>query len=200
MAAGNNAPFQGLLGHTHIHVHCLLARFAQFQKNVVVRHAGEHACFIKLHVPHQLEVFLDGPDPGRHTGKAVAPRPADFDALAVLGRIQKKLRSRDQPCLSAQAVQKVKHFCHLLHRVRRARLLAVAEGGVGDAHLFRRAGSQQNFVKRGAADARIRKKVTVKLRLFRFLHGQCAASGLMYDRAHGAAILSGAPGAVKIVP
>ena len=120
MAARDDAPLQGLPGQVKIHVHGLLAGLPQLEIDMVVRHAGQHAGLVELHVPGQLEVFLVGADPGGHAREAVAARPADVDALAVLGRVQEELRRRDEARLAAHAVQEVEHLGHLLDRIRRA--------------------------------------------------------------------------------
>ena len=193
VAARNDAPFQGLAGQIHVHVHGLPAGFAQLEKDMVVGHAGKHAGFVEFHVPHQLEVFLGGADPGRDPGKAVAARPADVDALAVLGRVEEEFRRRDQPGFAAQAVQEVEHLGHLLDRVGRPGLLAVAEGGVGNAHLFRRTRSQQHFVERRAANARIGKEFTVELGLFRFVQVQDAVAARLVNDAHGLCLARARP-------
>ena len=186
MAAGDDAPFQSLLGHIHIHVKGRAAGFAQFEKNVIVRHAGEQACFVKFHIAGQAQVLLGSADPGRHPREAVAPRAADVDALAVLGGIKKKFRGRDEPGFTAKTVQKVKHFGDLFDRVGGTGLLAVTEGRVGDAHLLRRPGGQQHFVKRGAADTGVREKFAIELGLFRILQGQGAIAPAPVDNAaHG---------------
>ena len=64
-------------------------------------------------------------------------------------------------------------------------LLARVDLEFGDAHLFRRARSEQHFVKGRAANAGIGKKFAVELGFFRLLHDQgAAASALMDDIAH----------------
>ena len=200
VAAGYDAPFQGLFGHAHIHVHGLLAGFAQLEKNMVVRNAGEHAGFVKFHIAGKLEVFLGGANPGGYTRKTVASGAAHINALAVFGRVQKKFRSRDEPGFSAQSVQKIEHLGHLLDRIGGAGLLAIAKGRVGNAHLFCRSGRQQNLVKRGTANAGVREKLTVELRFFRLLHDQgTAASSLVNNVAHWVSALSRGGRAVKIV-
>ena len=149
-------------------------------------HAEFHAGLVELHVPGQLEVFLVGADPGGHAREAVAARPADVDALAVLGRVQEELRRRDEARLAAHAVQEVEHLGHLLDRIRRPGLLAVTEGGVRDAHLFGRTRGKEHLVESRATDAGVRKKLAVQLGLFPFLKRKRAnAARLMDDAAHG---------------
>jgi len=162
MAARDDAPFQGLPGQVKIHVHGLLAGLPQLEIDMVVRHAGQHAGLVELHVPGQLEVFLVGADPGSHAREAVAARPADVDALAVLGRVQEELRRRDEARLAAHAVQEVEHLGHLLDRIRRPGLLAVTEGCVGDEHGIGRAGDEECIVEFDAADMRIWENVAVQ--------------------------------------
>ena len=152
---------------------------------MVVRHAGEHAGFVKFHVARELEVVFGGAYPGGYARKAVASGAAYINALAVFGRVQEKFRSRDESGFSAESVQKIEHLCHLLDRIGGAGLLAVAKGRVGNAHLICRPGGQQNLVKRGAANAGVREKLTVELRFFRLLHDQgTAASSLVNNVAH----------------
>ena len=185
MAARDDAPFQGLPGQVQIHVHGLLAGLPQLEIDVVVRHAGQHAGLVELHVPGQLEVFLVGADPGGHAREAVAARPADIDALAVLGRVQEKLRRRDEARFAAHAVQEIEHLGHLLDRIRRPGMLAVTEGGVRDAHLFGGTRGKEHLVEGRAADAGVGKKLAVQLGLFPFLKRKRAnAARLVDDAAH----------------
>ena len=152
---------------------------------MVVRHAGQHAGLVELHIAGQLEVFLVGAYPGRHPRETVAARPADVDALAVLGRIEKEFRGRDEPALAAETVQEVEHLRHLLDRIRRTGLLPVTKGRIGDAHLLGRSRREQHVVKNGTANARIGEKLPVKLGLLHILQRQRPVAAGLIDDAHG---------------
>ena len=184
VTARNDAPFQRLFRKAYVHVHGLLPRFAQFEENMIVRHAGKHACFVKFHVPRELEVFLIGADPGRDAGEAVAARAADFHAFAISGGVQKEFRRRNEAGLAAEAMQEIEHSGHLLDGIGRAGLLTVAEGGIGDVHLLCRTRRQQGFVERGPTNAGVGEYVAVQLRFVAILQLQGAAAACMMKYAH----------------
>ncbi len=164
MAAGNNAPFQGLACQVNIHAHGLAAGFAQFEEYVIIRNAGQHAGFLEFHVADKLQIFPICPYPGSDAGKPVAARAADIDTFAVARGIKEKFRTFDQAAFSAKAVQKIKHLGHLAHSVRRPGLLTVAKCGVCNPHPCGRPWRKQNTVKTRAADAGIWEEFTVKPR------------------------------------
>ena len=96
VAAGDDAPLEGLRRQPGVHVEGLLARFAELQEDVVVGHAGEHAHLVELHVPGQLEVALVGAYPGGDAGEAVAARAAHVDALAVALGVEEEFGGLDE--------------------------------------------------------------------------------------------------------
>ena len=151
---------------------------------MVVGHAGQHAHFVELHIPGQLEVVLVGPNPPGHARKAVAPRPADFDGFAVLGRVHEKFRSPDQAALAAEFVQQIEHAGDLLDGIRGAGLLAVAERGVGNEHRFRGTRHHQHVVEIGAGDAGVGKELPVELRLLGFFQSKDFGGSFLMQNRH----------------
>lgn len=145
VAAGDDAPFQSLRNDPEIVVHGLFAGFAEFEKDVVVGHAGKQPDFVELHVPGDFQVLQIGPDPARDAGETVAARPANLDGLAVFLGIHKKFRSLNKSAFAAQLVQKVIDAGDLLDCIGRTGLLAVAEGRVGDEHGIGRTGARGTY-------------------------------------------------------
>ena len=162
VAAGHDAPFEGLGDDLEVVVHGLFAGFAELQEDMVVGHAGEQAHFIKFHIMGDFEVVHVGADPAGDAGEAVASGAADFDGLAILGGIHEKFGGLDEPALAAELVEQVVDAGDLLDGVRGAGLLAVAEGGVGDEHGISRAGDEKRIIKFDAADMRIWENVAVQ--------------------------------------
>ena len=174
VAAGDNAPLQGLGDQVHVHVKGLFARFAELQEDVVVGNAGEHADFGKFHVPRELEIVLVGADPSRDAREAVAAGAACVDAFPVTLGVHEKFRGRDEAGFSAEPVQEIEDFRHLADSVGRTGLLAVAERGIRDAELIGRMRREHHVIEFGAADARVRKLLTEELGFLNVLKRQAA--------------------------
>lgn len=162
VAAGHDAPFEGLGNDLEVVVHGLLAGFAELQEDVVVGHAGEQAHFIELHIMGDLEVVHVGADPAGDAGEAVASGAADFNSLAILGGIHEKFGGLDESALAAELVEQVVDAGDLLDGIRGSGLLAVTEGCVGDEHGIGRAGDEECIVEFDAADMRIWENVAVQ--------------------------------------
>ena len=162
MAAGHDAPFEGLGNDLEVVVHGLLAGFAELQEDVVVGHAGEQAHFIEFHIMGDLEVVHVGADPAGDAGETVASGAADFDGLAILGGIHEKFGGLDESALAAELVEQIVDTGDLLDGIRGSGLLAVTEGCVGDEHGIGRAGDEECIVEFDAADMRIWENVAVQ--------------------------------------
>ncbi len=161
---------------------------------MVVRNAGEHAGLVEFHVPRELEIVAICPYPGRDAGEAVAARAAHLHTFAVTRGVQKKLRRRNKPGLSAQPVEKVEHPRDLAHGIGGTRLLAVAEGRVRNTHLRCRTRRKEHLVKGGAANARVGEEVAEQARLFCFLKRKGAIAARVVDDAHEGFLRVAAPG------
>jgi hypothetical protein len=105
---------------------------------VVVRCRRENPGLAQPHLLHDLEVGLHRANPSRHLGELVAARQASIYRLAIDLRVQEELGLPDDAVGAAEAMQHVEHRDDLPGRIRRTRLLPVAEGGVGDEKFGRR--------------------------------------------------------------
>ena len=87
---------------------------------------------------------------------------ARIHGLAVLGGIHEKFGSLNESGLAAELVQQIVDAGDLLDRIRRAGLLAVAEGGVRDEHRISRTGNEKRIVEFDAADVAVWEDVAVE--------------------------------------
>ena len=99
---------------------------------MVIGATGEHAGFLQPGLFHQAEVALVGADPAGALGIAVPQVAAAVERAAVVARVEEELRLPDDAVRPAQLRHHVVDADHLVGRVRRPGLLAVAEGRVGD--------------------------------------------------------------------
>ena len=187
VTARHNAPFKGALDEAQIIFHRLLPRLAQLEIEMVVRYAGQHTDFVELHVAGDAQVVLVGANPARHAREAVATGAAGFDGLAVLGGIHEEFRGLNEAALAAQLMEQVEDVGYLADGVRRAGLLAVAEGRIGDEAGVCRAGRDDGIVEAYAADLRIRIKFTVELGILPF-HKRKGTLGTFLEKLHGTSI------------
>ena len=185
MTARHNAPFQSLIHDFQIIAQRLFAVLSELEVDMIVGHAGQHAHFIKLHVPRDFEIINIGPDPAGHARKTIAPRAAYLDGPPVLGRIHEKFRSLNKPALASEFMQQIKNAGNLPHRVGRPGLLSVPKCGVGDEARIRRTGHDNIIVKLNPANFRIGKHAPEQLGQFRVFKMQGTQGVFLVKQTHG---------------
>lgn len=174
MTARHDAPLKRALDEAQVVVHGLLARLAQLEVKVIVRHAGEHAHFVEFHVAGDAQVVLVGAYPARHAGEAVAAGAAGLDGLAVLGGIHEEFRGLNESALAAQLMEQVENTGYLLNGVRRAGLLTVAEGRIRNKAGVCRSRGNDSIVEAYAAYLSVGVKFAVELGVGSFFKGKTA--------------------------
>src|SRR5262249_15437399 len=106
-----------------------------------------------------------------HLREAMPERLATAYGLLVDSRVEEELRLPDDTVRPAQPIEHRVESDDLLDRVRRTRLLAVAEGGVGDEELGRGVERLDLPVERDLGDVVVRKDVPQQIRLGNVLEG-----------------------------
>ena len=138
MAADFQARIERRVHDLQVIVHRRAPRFLELVENMVVGRRRENPGLAQAHLLDDLEVRFHRANPSSDLGKLVAAREASIDRLAIGLRVQEKLGLPDDAARTAEAMQQVEHRDYLAGGVRRTRLLAVAEGGVGDEKIRRR--------------------------------------------------------------
>ena len=198
MAARHDAPFQSLLHDSQIVAQRLFAALSQLEVDMIVGHAGQHAHFIKLHVPGDSEIINIRTDPAGHARKAVPPRAAYLDGPPVLGGVHEKFRGLDKPALASEFMQQIKDAGNLPHRVGRTGLLSVPEGGIGDEARIRRTRHDDVVIELDTADFRIGEYTPEQLGRFRVFKMQGTQGIFLVKQAHG--VPRNSRRAVRFVP
>ena len=148
-------PQSGLnaVGHdADVAVHRLASGQAHFPKDMIVRAADEDAGLLDPQGLRELEILLGRADPRRDLRKIKPEVEAAVHGLTVLLGVHEKFCLADHAVGAAELVQQLVDVHHLVGRVRRAGLLAVAERRVGQVdvfgHIFRDASIVERDLRR----------------------------------------------------
>ena len=117
-------------------LHGLPAGHLQLLEDVVVAAGDQDARLADAQILDCVEVFPAGANPGRDLREAQAQRHAALDRLAVALAVDEELGLPDAAVGSAQPAHQLEQLHDLIGRVGIHRLLAVAEGGVGDPDIL----------------------------------------------------------------
>src|SRR5210317_1919636 len=104
---------------------------------MVVTGTGQDTRFFEAKLRDIFEVGRNRTDPASDLREVVTASTAQFHGLAVFVGVKEKLALTDQICSTVDFMEKVKKPKNLLGCIGRTGLLAIAEGGIGNPHLFR---------------------------------------------------------------
>ena len=132
MAARSHAGLERRVDHLAITIYTFLAALElELVKDVIVATAGQHAGFFQAGFLYQAKVLLDCANPTRAFRVFVAEFTAFVERLAVVLCVQKELGLTNDTIGPAKTRQHIVDFDHLVDRVGRSRLLAIAKRRVG---------------------------------------------------------------------
>ena len=137
MASRHNPFIQDRFDDAQIAVQGLATRLIQLQKNVVVGHRCQNACFFQPCRLDKRHILFGGADPAGNVREGKAQILALLDDFPVPAAVEKKFTLTDDTGLAAQSTDHFEEIDDLLDRVRRPGLLTVTEGGVGNENVFR---------------------------------------------------------------
>ena len=140
MASDFEARVERRVHDLQVVVHRRAPGFLELVENVIVGRRGQNPGLAQPHFLDDLEVGFHRANPSGDFGELVAAREASINRVAIGLRVQEKLGLPDDAVGTAEPMQHVEHRDDLPGGVRRTRLLAVAEGGVGDKKIRRRVG------------------------------------------------------------
>ena len=132
---------------------------------MVVGCRSQNPGLAQAHLLHDFEVRFHRANPSCHLGELVAAREASIHRLAIGLRVQEKFSLPDDAVGSAEAMQHVVHRDDLPGRIWRTRLLAVAEGGVGNEKVWRGVGFLEFAVENHSRHRVVGELLAEKIRL-----------------------------------
>src|SRR5581483_3059092 len=107
----------------------------ELSEDVIVGTRGQDSGFPNSDLPHQAQIAAYRANPSRDFRKLVAQLKASPHRLAIQLRVKKEFGLPDDAVGAAEPMQHRVQLHNLIDGVRRARLLAVAKGGVGNEEL-----------------------------------------------------------------
>ena len=169
VAPRHNAVRERLLHRRQVVVHHLAARLLQLEEDMVVRDGREDARLAQPQLLDQLEVLRVRANPAGDFGELVPQRHAPLQRLAVPLAVDEELTLPDDAMRPAQTMHEVVQLHNLLRRVRRTRLLAVAERRVRDPDLVRGARSDVRVLEDDPGNVGVRELLAQQIRLLRIV-------------------------------
>ena len=179
MAARDDAFGEAVLDDAEVGIHHLRAVGFQLEEDMIVGYRGENPRFLEAERFDEGKVTGVSPDPRGDFGKLMALRLTEGKRLAVFFAVNEKFGLPDKSVLAAELVHEIIDVRDLLGRVGRARLLAVAEGRIGDPDMFRKVERNVDAVEPDARNGVVRKLVAIEYGLRTFV--ECKMLGRITD-------------------
>ncbi|MPM67054.1 hypothetical protein SDC9_113970 [bioreactor metagenome] len=125
-------------------------------EDVIIRTRDKNPRLAHAKLLDELKVALRRANPGCDLRETITAVAAHLQRLTILLAVDEKLALANQPVRAAEFVHHIKQAQDLLRRKRRAGLLPVTEGRIGDPDILRHAhrhealveGYLWNFIKR----------------------------------------------------